>query len=252
MSNPHRARGRTVTWVTGAGVVCLTVVGVGIASASSERGPGPVEPVRELRIGEIPTLESGADISLPIDEYWVPAEDQNLILRAENVAMTSCMARFGLEWNAPVVEVHAGGPSYDRLFGISNLDEVTQYGYHAPGSGPLNADGSTDDPGKEANSYDYSEEQDAVASDQTDLTEVNGVEIPPGGCITEVRSALGTHNDPVLELTERMIGYGAMQADKDPRVSRRDRSRLNTDNAHYVNSREPSRWPPPPVTVSLR
>lgn len=44
------------------------------------------------------------------------------------------------------------------------------------------------------------------------------MKIPSGGCTAESRSKVGTQNDPVVELTEATIGYGAMQADKDPRV----------------------------------
>lgn len=218
MSKPSWARVRSVASVAVAGVVSFTVVGAGIAYASSSHNARPSEVVTELSIGSIPTIHSGADIALPIDEYWVPAADQNLILRAEHVAMTSCMARFGLDWDVPVQEVTAKGPSHDRLFGVTDLNEVKLYGYHAPSNGKLDADGTISDRVKSANTVLLSEEQDAVASGQTELTSVNGIRIPSGGCVTEARSQVGTQTDLVLQLTEATIGYGAMQADKDPRV----------------------------------
>lgn len=202
-----------------AGVISSAVMGVCIACASSTSHSAPSDPVPELRIGAVPTIRSAADISLPIDEYWVPAADQNLVLHAEHEAMVTCMARFGLDWEARVIEVEAEGFPYDRLFGITDLDEVERYGYHAPGGGgPVNDDGSMRDPVKEANTVPITEEQDAVSSGLTERTEVNGIPIPAGGCIAEARSRVGTQNDPVLELTEATIGYGAIQADRDPRV----------------------------------
>lgn len=213
------AGARTAAWIT-VGVLSVSVVGAAVAFASSRSGSDAVEVVPELEIGAIPTIRSGADIALPIDAYWVPAAEQNLVLHAEHEAMTSCMARFGLDWDVPVLDVEGDGFAYDGLFGVVDLEEVQRYGYHPPGSGPLIADGSTSDPVKEANSVPITEEQDAVASGLTERTEVNGLAIPPGGCIAEARTAVGTQNDPVLELTEMTIGYGAMQAEKDPRVLR--------------------------------
>lgn len=217
MSKSGWKRTRSAASLVLAGAVSFSIVGAGIAYASSN-GSDHGETVAELGIGDIPIIRSAADIRLPIDAYHVPADVQNLVLHAEHEAMIACMARFGLDWDAPVIEVEAGGPSHDRLFGVTDLDEVKQYGYHAPSLGALNADGSTSDPVKDANSYDYTDEQDAVASGSTELAEVNGVKIPAGGCITEARSRVGTQEGLVVELTEATIGYGAMQADKDPRV----------------------------------
>ncbi len=219
MSKRSWSRARSAASVAVAGVVSFSVVGVGIAYASSARDSASVEVVEELSIGAIPSIRSGADIALPIDEYQVSAKDQNLILHAEHEAMVSCMARFGLDWDVPVQEVGTDGFAYDRLFGVSNLEEVKSHGYHAPESGgSVNADGSMSDPIKDANTVPLTEEQDAVSSGLSELTEVNGEKIPNGGCIAEARSKVGTQDDPVLELSEATIGYGAMQADKDPRV----------------------------------
>lgn len=130
------------------------------------------------------------------------------------------MARFGLEWDVPPTGVTLDRFAYDRLFGVVDLDEVKQYGYHAPGisSGTMNPDGSMTDPIKEASSVKITDEQDAVASGMTELTEFNGIKIPAGGCIAEARIEVGTQDGFVLELTETTIGNSAMQADEDPRV----------------------------------
>lgn len=219
MSGRKWTRARSVASVTVAGVISFAVVGATIAYASSNREPDLIETVPELSIGAVPTIRSAADIVMPIDAYWVSAEQQNLVLRAENEAMVACMARFGLEWDVAIQEVEVDGFAYDGLFGVTNLAEVKKYGYHAPDSGgERNPDGSMSDPVKEANTVPITEEEDAVSSGLTELSEVNGRKIPPGGCIAEARSEVGTQNDPVLELSEATIGYGAEQADKDPRV----------------------------------
>lgn len=220
MSKRSGTRARSVVSVMAAGIVSFTVVGAGIAYASSGQEAAPTETVIELSIGTVPTIRSADEISMPIDGYWVPAEQQNLVLRAEREAMASCMARFGLEWDVPVQEVEAEGFPYDGLFGVVNLEEVKRYGYGVPGGdgGTVSADGSITDPVKQANSVTITDEQAAVASGSTELAAVNGSKIPAGGCIAEARSQVGTQNDPVLALTEATIGYGAMQADKDPRV----------------------------------
>lgn len=219
-SDDRRTRARTVAAVAVAGVMTFTVMGAVIACAPSHQdsNPNAAEAVAELSLGDIPTIRTGADIALPIDEYWVPADDQNLVLRAEEVAMTSCMARFGLEWDVEFHEVTLDRFPHDRLFGIVDLDVAKEYGYHAAGSGTMNPDGTITDPIKEASSVEITEEQDAVASGLTELTEVNGVEIPAGGCIAEARTEVGTQDGFVLELTETTIGYSAIEADKDPRV----------------------------------
>lgn len=213
--------------------------------------------IAEISVGAIPKIRSGADIVLPIDEYWVSADDQNLILRAEHVAMVTCMARFGLDWDVPVREVDANVPIHDRLFGVTDLDEVSEYGYHAPGSiGTLNADGSINDPIKEASTVALTEEQDAVASGQAELIEVNGIEIPTGGCITEARSQVGTQDDLVLELAESTLAYGAQQADSDPRVLRgfEQWSRCMTKSGyHYVtpwDANDDPSWNTPEATAA--
>lgn len=226
MSTGNWTRTRALVSVAVAVIASFAVVGAAIAFASSRQDSHPntaaaaAAATAEVNIGDIPTIRTGAEITMPIDEYWVPAEDQNLILRAENEAMRLCMARFGLEWDVPPPEVTLDHFAHDRLFGVVDLNEVKEYGYHAPdiSSDMMNPDGSMTDPIKEASSVKITDEQDAVASGLTELTEFNGIKIPAGGCIAAARTEVGTQDGFVLELTETTIGNSAMQADEDPRV----------------------------------
>lgn len=127
------------------------------------------------------------------------------------------MTRFGLTWEPPPQSVSALSYNYDRLFGLLDTAEAEAYGYHPARSGSLAADGSTIDEVKPARSVPLTADQEAVASGETELDQMNGHKVPVGGCIGESRARVGDVV-PVLELTESAVAYATEQADRDPRV----------------------------------
>jgi len=175
----------------------------------------PTEPVEELRIGDVTEVRSAADITLPIDEYRMTSQEENLVLRAEHKAMVSCMDRFGAAFDVAVQTVSADNRNYDRLFGVLNQDEVQQYGYHAPGDVIL---GSGESTGSKDDSGVLDENALAIATgENSSAVDSDGHAVPLGGCITEARTQTGDDGSG-QELQESLIGYSLQQSDLDPRV----------------------------------
>lgn len=187
------------------------------ATTASPSASTPPRAVPELAIGPAATITSGRDIALPVDTYKANPASQNLVLKAEYSAMKSCMARYGVAFDAPAASwtVPATNHDYDRLFGLINLAEA-QYGYHtgeqvlangeaAPSSTPAA------DPNESAPNYL------AVAMGDLAVPKVKGLAVPKGGCITEARSKLGDAST-AQALYESAVNYGLSQSDADSRV----------------------------------
>ncbi|WP_416889498.1 hypothetical protein [Microbacterium sp.] len=218
-----------------AGVASFAVVGlvggtVSLVSSSTSNGDNMANAqvieaaatevdggVRELPLGDVEPIRSGADITLPIDEFRTSDAAQERVLRAEHRVLVACMARFGLAWDLPVAPASGMDRSNDRLFGVIDLDDVTEFGYHVPDNGVHQQDGSVVDTVKRAASVSLSAEQEAVASGESGPTEINGVTIPEGGCLGEARARLG-NDGGALEMTESAVDFGVSQSERDPRV----------------------------------
>lgn len=187
------------------------------ASASPSASAAP-RVVPELAIGPVVSITSGQGISLPVDAYKARPASENLVLKAEYHAMKSCMARYGLGFDPPAAawSVPATNHDYDRLFGLINLTEAQQYGYHT--GEQLLPDGeaapsSTPAADPNASTPNYL----AVAMGDPSVPKVKGLAVPKGGCITEARSKLGD-TSTAETLYENAVNYGLAQSDADSRV----------------------------------
>ncbi|WP_298228427.1 hypothetical protein [Gryllotalpicola sp.] len=186
-----------------------------VTAAPSSASP---KAVPELPIGPVTTVTNGKDISLPVDAYKASPSDQNLVLRAEYQEMKSCVARYGLAFDAPAAAwtVPAINHDYDRLFGLIDITDARKYGYHTgeellPDGESKQSSTGMADPAESAPNYL------AVAMGDPSVPEVNGLAVPSGGCIGEARSKL---NDDLSAETlyEDAVNYGLAQSDADSRV----------------------------------
>ena len=204
-----------VTAVSAQAAPAAPAVATASPSASASASPRSVP---ELAIGAVATIASGRDIALPVDTYKASPASQNLVLKAEYSAMKSCMARYGVDFGAPAGSwtVPAINHDYDRLFGLINLAEAQQYGYHtgeqllATGEAAPSSTAAAD-PNESAPNYL------AVATGDPAVPNVKGLAVPKGGCITEARSKLGD-TSTAEALYENAVNYGLSQSDADSRV----------------------------------
>ncbi|MDQ1582899.1 MAG: hypothetical protein QOF36_953, partial [Microbacteriaceae bacterium] len=190
------------------------------AATSSASPSASVSPkaVPELAIGPVATITSGQGISLPADAYKASPANENLVLSAEYQAMKSCMARYGIAFDAPASTwtVPATNHDYDRLFGLINLAEAQKYGYHT-GETLLSSGEAAPPSTPAADPNESTPNYLAVAMGDPSVPKVNGLAVPNGGCISEARSKLGD-SSTAQTLYENAINYGLTQSDADSRV----------------------------------
>jgi len=174
--------------------------------------------VPELAIDQVATITSGQGISFPVDAYKAGPKTENLVLSAEYKAMKSCMARYGIGFNAPAASwtVPVTNHDFDRLFGVINLAEAQGYGYHTgetllPSGEAVASSPPAADPNESTPNYM------AVATGDPVVPKVNGLATPKGGCVAEARAKLGD-SSTAETLYEHAVNYGLTQSDADGRV----------------------------------
>ncbi|MFE6836831.1 hypothetical protein ACFVFI_18615 [Streptomyces sp. NPDC057705] len=175
------------------GAITLSACGAGGGTESAQPGGEPA-------VSENPTEVDPARITLPLDHYRQSAEDQKILNQAFSAEMTHCMARYGFSYPATQSSsVDEIGNS--RRYGIHDAEAARERGYHPPKD--LLDKQRALDAGQNQNKL--SNEAQAVASGKGQ-SELNGKEIPVGGCQGEVARNLlrGIKNIPKASLVDEL------------------------------------------------
>jgi hypothetical protein len=160
-------------------VVVVAVVAVGMLDANA--GAAQNEP----ELGALPHIESYDDVVFPLDSYHLPARHRLALARADDTLVRDCMRRYGFDFELPVRTVE---PELEknRVIGLVNADEAARFGYKPPWYAEYSQRV------KEAKSTQekWSPEMMGVLYGDGPA-EVNGVDVPEGGCNAEARHLLG-------------------------------------------------------------
>ncbi|NJQ18003.1 hypothetical protein [Streptomyces bohaiensis] len=95
--------------------------------ATEPQVPGAADAVEAV----VPAASLTADLTLPLDEYHIPTEDQRLLEEARDVLITDCMARYGLEYT-PAERRAADLGTHLYLYGVDDADVAAEHGYMHP------------------------------------------------------------------------------------------------------------------------
>ncbi|MFD7750352.1 hypothetical protein ACFV2V_31030 [Streptomyces sp. NPDC059698] len=145
---------------------------------------------------QTPKIDSATIPALPIEGYLVSQREKDQILRASRVLAKDCMARFGFDYSWSASSGQRSAPednaaNRSRRYGIVDRAIASQYGY---GTGAPMVEDATGQPP----SAQMSDAATRVFLGDSDPTrkvergaEVNGVEIPEGGCSGESKRKIG-------------------------------------------------------------
>jgi hypothetical protein len=124
-----------------ASVACAVVLVLGacgstshaLASAGTPAAPPSAPPVKGAAADIAdPGLTQG--MALPLEAYMESYPEQSAIVRAQLKLVKGCMAKFGFDYAppAPTTPLSNDDANMNRRYGLSDLDEAAQYGYHLP------------------------------------------------------------------------------------------------------------------------
>jgi hypothetical protein len=163
---------------------CITLA-VSLSSCSGSNA-GTAEP----DLSSFPAVTSSKQISLPFDAYMLTAEQDVLNLKANNLLIKRCAARFGVETTMPVGLNPTPNELNARRYGIVDGKRAQSFGYR-PEESPAEAGGKGD--------WNPSPTEMAVLgmTEATgDLRDAAGDKLPEGGCIGEADRTLGGAQPP--------------------------------------------------------
>lgn len=137
-----------------------------------------------------------ANLALPIESYFVSAEEEQTLTQAENLLQTRCMKRFGFDYVVPPRLAPVRPAFIERRYGISDAKLAATRGYKLAPETDAAAAASSTAPMSPAmtkvlhgSGSTTGEAGGAGASSPQEL--VNGQRIPAGGCVGEARETLG-------------------------------------------------------------
>lgn len=202
----------------------------------------------------MPVITSGAQIVFPVDAYRHTVQDARVVGAAMTLIIRRCTARYGVDYpqNWPV----DGGPQPNgRVYGLIDLQQAEQYGYHG---GPVS--GAGDD--HKVDEPHYTPEQAAIVEGTGGMPPGPG--FPAGlnhdGCIGEAQAALG-NKSPALaageQLIARITSTASAKAAKDQRVIAADAAWSTCMKAAGYDYATPlaandAGWPPSSITDKER
>jgi hypothetical protein len=180
-----------------------------IAGCGSSTNAPPSAPP----LGSISSIASAEGVSLPLDYYRPTPQQSSTIETAREILVSNCMRRFG--FSTPVRRNIPVGPQPNKLWGISDEDDVATYGYHPdPKLFPPRPDESSLPVPSAAEEQVFSGVGPRSYNSQT---------IPKGGCTGDAAIKLGfdvTVTGEGNEMKEFVIGL-ANQADDKARTDQR-------------------------------
>ncbi|QOV37078.1 hypothetical protein IM697_00990 [Streptomyces ferrugineus] len=125
-----------------------------------------------------PPLERYLD--LPIAKYSFTPQEIHLISLAERRIATACMRKYGFEYHAEISDSPASyQPGTNRRYGVLNPAVASRYGYHFP------------DVASSPDTQKLSERENLALNGRPgETTELNGQQVPEGGCLGQAKSEL--------------------------------------------------------------
>ncbi|MER7702940.1 hypothetical protein ABTX81_08595 [Kitasatospora sp. NPDC097605] len=176
-----------------AGVVAL--LAAACTSTTSEESEGPSTQVKGVPpVSAAPTIASAADKALPIDPYLLGFEQRDQLERAESVLVSRCMARFGIQYQAPPQIPTGNRPRSrtDRRYLESTAARAQANGYHAAeGDQPTAAPAPPQV--SDATRMVLTGSAAAGAKNGQGGQDYNGATVPKGGCVGETKDKLGAN-----------------------------------------------------------
>lgn len=200
-----RTPARTLT-----AVLSLAVIAGCSAGRKGDPAPPPVSgsPTTPAK-GSAAEKYRPQQLTLPIYAYKFTPEENAVVDRATNIAMSACMNRYGYSLKSKEPTITLG----DRRYGVIDLYAARTYGYHVVTRGtPSDAPNQRFTEG-ETSAMTGGLLLDAVTGEfhaipgySGPVTELNGEPIPKGGCSAEARrellgrTSLRTHADIVSNI----------------------------------------------------
>lgn len=206
------------------GLLLVCAAGCRSADQPPETGLPPLGPVPQLTIAQ--------DVTLPLDAYRPTVEQTVTIETARDLLTRDCMRHLGFEW---VPQRRTSVPEPGRRYGISNPDEVAQFGYRLP---PHRAGAA-----KPPTAVSPSAEEYTAATGRGPST-VHGTQVPAGGCIGEATRELGydvtvlsSGAMQVADLPQALDNQAYSEFQADPRLAEVHRAWsdcMNSAGYHYA------------------
>lgn len=176
-------------WRTGPLVMVVSVITVMLTSiqgcgktGDAQSGGANIEP----DLGTIPVINRYAEVSFPLDGYRMSPEQRVTILNAADLAVRTCMKRFGLDYEIADRKV---SPHVDRVIGVVEGSEVSEFGYKNRRM-QLQANEAAKEKDHQRRNPRPPEMVSVLQGDGP--TQYRGVEIPNGGCYGEAGRTLGS------------------------------------------------------------
>lgn len=172
--------------------------------------------------GQGPAPDTADGLGLPIQAYLMTASESGELQKAQGILITKCMKSFGFTYIQQYATAN-GATDFDaanmsRRYGITNLVQASQYGYHLPQS--TSTSSSTQQPLLSGAEYDVLWGHTQNSDSDTVHTTAGGVEIPNGGCMAEsVRQAQHlAPAAPQAQLAQQVNLDSFSKSQSDPRV----------------------------------
>ncbi|MET8697452.1 hypothetical protein ABZW10_01040 [Kitasatospora sp. NPDC004723] len=178
------------------GVLLLLTAACSSTTTPPAKSAGEGLNVPPPSVAAIPTLAKADDKALPIEAYLLTMEQQKQLIAARDALTTRCMTGFGFTYAVEPAPAEPGTVSKNltqwRYF-VTDAAEAAQYGYtvkdYRPGQKPSRAQ----QPPTYLLALTGSPTGAAVLPGQTPESgkEINGRQVPPGGCLGEANGKLG-------------------------------------------------------------
>ncbi|WDT89279.1 hypothetical protein H0E86_25955 [Streptomyces sp. SCSIO-PteL053] len=172
--------------------VCSSLLSLSGCSIGEARGE---EGARGTGVDAIDDVSGAAGLSLPLDSYFASPTQAQILDRAQDVLKMQCMKRYGFSYTPPPLPEVVPVEGIGNRYGIADPADAARFGYGGPDVAPQ-ADGphlredeaavlngpDRLDPDSLPNSQ---EEVDDLPASTGKANLVNGLVVPPGGCIRE-------------------------------------------------------------------
>ncbi|MFE9645359.1 hypothetical protein ACFYO0_14825 [Streptomyces sp. NPDC006365] len=147
----------------------------GQESSGGPDAPSPSASATNLRPSPLESY-----LKLPIEAYSFSADQLYVISKAERKLADSCMRKYGLRYKAAASDSPAKYiPGTNRRYGVMNADVVATYGYHFPETTAA------------ASELELTEQEVLALNGKPGTSlELNGVEVPEGGCLGQAKKNL--------------------------------------------------------------
>ncbi|MEV1089814.1 hypothetical protein [Streptomyces microflavus] len=150
---------------------------------------------RGTGVDAIDDVDGAEGLSLPLDSYFASSAQAQMLDRAQDVLKKQCMKRYGFSYAPPPLPEVVPVKGIGNRYGIADPADAANFGYGGPDVAtqaddpPLGEDEAAVfngpdelDPDSLPNSQ---EEVDDLPASTGNANLVNGLVVPPGGCIRE-------------------------------------------------------------------